>query len=138
MIVIYGCGQMGTHLAMRLEKQGHEVTVIDPDRLNLENLGQEFKGELIMGLGIDKDVLKKARITESEAFIAVSRDINTNIMCALVAKRLFKVPRVIARIEEPQLVELFRKFQIETISPTADAAHRIEGMILDNVAKKEA
>ncbi|MBM3266409.1 MAG: TrkA family potassium uptake protein [Candidatus Sericytochromatia bacterium] len=138
MIVIYGCGQMGTHLALRLERQGHEVTVIDPDRLNLENLGQEFKGELIMGLGIDKDVLKKARITESEAFIAVSRDINTNIMCSLVAKRLFKVPRVIARIEDPQLVELFRKFQIETISPTTDAANRIEELILETIVAKEA
>jgi trk system potassium uptake protein TrkA len=138
MIVIYGCGQMGTHLALTLENQGHEITVIDPDRLNLENLGQEFKGELIMGLGIDKDVLKKARITEAEAFIAVSRDINTNIMCSLVAKRLFKVPRVIARIEEAQLVELFRKFQIETISPTAEATVRIEKMITGANGKKEA
>lgn len=134
MIVIYGCGQMGTHLALKLEKQGHEVMVIDPDRHNLENLGQEFKGDLIMGLGIDKDVLKKARITDAEAFIAVSRDINTNIMCALVAKRLFKVKRVIARIEDPTLVELFSRFQIETISPTTDAAVRIENIV---VGKKE-
>lgn len=133
MIVIYGCGQMGSHLALRFEKQGQEVTVIDPDRHNLENLGQNFKGELIMGLGIDKDVLKKARIQDAEAFVAVARDINTNIMCALVAKRLFKVPRVVARIEDPTLVEIFRKFQIETISPTAEAAVSVENMILRKI-----
>ncbi|MBI6546234.1 MAG: TrkA family potassium uptake protein [Cyanobacteria bacterium NC_groundwater_1444_Ag_S-0.65um_54_12] len=130
MIIIYGCGQMGQHLARKLGKQELNVTVIDPERLNLESLGPEFKGEMIMGLGIDKDVLKKAHISEAEVFLAVARDINTNIMCALVAKRLFHVPRVIARIEDPTLVELFCKFQIETISPTTAAAGQIERMIL--------
>jgi trk system potassium uptake protein TrkA len=130
MIVIYGCGQMGIHLARKLEQEGQSVTVIDPDRSNLENLGPEFHGQMVMGLGIDKDVLKKAKIQEASAFIAVARDINTNIMCSLVAKRLFQVPRVIARIEDPILKEIFSKFEIEAISPTAEAAKRIESMVL--------
>lgn len=130
MVVIFGCGQMGSHLALKLEREGQAVAVIDPDRHNLESLGQEFKGQMVMGLGIDRDVLTKARVPEASVFIAVARDVNTNIMAALVAKTQLKVPRVIARIEDPQLVDLYRRYGIETVSPTADAAHRIEDMIL--------
>ena len=130
MIVIFGCGQMGSHLALKLEKEGQEVTVIDPDRHNLENLGQEFKGQMIMGLGIDRDILTKARVNQASVFIAVARDVNTNIMAALVAKTQLHVPRVIARIEDPWLVDLYQRHGIETISPTAEAADKIEDMIL--------
>ncbi|MBU6427541.1 MAG: NAD-binding protein [Cyanobacteria bacterium REEB65] len=130
MIVIFGCGQMGTHLARKLDGEGQEVTVIDPDRHNLEGLGEEFKGQMVMGLGIDRDVLTKARVHEASVFIAVARDVNTNIMAALVAKTQLNVPRVVARIEDPKLVDLYRRYGIETISPTADAAAKIEDMVL--------
>ncbi len=130
MIVIFGVGQMGSHLALQLEGEGQEVAVIDPDRHNLENLGQEFKGLMVMGLGIDRDVLTRARVREASCFVAVARDPNTNIMSALVAKTQLKVPRVIARIEDPVLVDLYQRFGIEPISPTADAAREIGDMIL--------
>jgi trk system potassium uptake protein TrkA len=129
MIVLFGCGQMGTQLAIDLEARGEQVIMIDPDRFKLEELSKSFKGQLVMGLGIDREVLKRGCIEKTKVFIAVSRDINTNIMAAQVAKNIFKVPRVIARIENAELVDLYISMGIEAVSPTAQAAKHIETLI---------
>lgn len=130
MIVVYGCGQMGTQLALQLQDEGQEVTVVDPDRTNLENLAKEFQGRIVVGLGIDKDVLRRADIERAEAFVAVSRDINTNVMASQVAKLIFHVPRVVARVENLDLVKLYGNFGIEIISPTAQAAKTVKNMLV--------
>lgn len=129
MIIVFGCGQMGSQLAKDLEAQGETVTVIDPDRGPLEELAKHFTGRLVMGLGIDTEVLRRASIEQAKCFIAVSRDINTNIMAAQVAKLIFKVPRVVARVENEDLVKLYRGMGIEAVSPTAQAAKHIEDLI---------
>lgn len=133
MIVIYGCGQMGTQLALQLQDADVEVTVVDPDRGNLEVLSKDFHGRIVVGLGIDKDVLRRADIERAEAFAAVSRDINTNVMAAQVAKLIFNVPRVVARVENPDMIALYSRFGIEIISPTVQAAKSVKEMLLAKV-----
>ena len=129
MIIVFGCGQMGSRLCKDLDEQGETVTVIDPERAPLEDLAKHFSGRLVMGLGIDTEVLKRANIEQADSFIAVSRDINTNIMASLVAKLIFKVPRVVTRIEDEELVKLYSSMGLEALSPTSQAAQHIEDLI---------
>ncbi len=129
MIVIFGCGQMGKQLALNLERDGKEVTVIDTDINALTELSSQFKGRVVVGLGLDKDVLKKAGVDQAEAFLAVSRDLNSNIMASQVCKTFFKGTRVVARIENEEQIKFYKSLGIETVSPTMQAVEYIGKLI---------
>jgi len=129
MIVVYGCGQMGVQLLQELAARGDAVTMVDPDRMALEELSKHFEGRLVQGSGTDEGVLRTAGIEQAECFIAVSFDLNSNIMAAQIAKHLFGVRRVIARIEHPELTSMYRAMGIEVVSPTLQAAKHVGAMI---------
>lgn len=117
-IVIVGCGRLGSFLANRLSRDGHSVVVIDSNGEKFENLSAEFSGFRIEGDATEPAVLKQAKIDKADAMIAATREDNINLMIAQIAKRIFLVPKVMARIFDLKREETFRKLGIETISPT--------------------
>ncbi len=124
-VVILGCGRLGAYLARQLAQDGHEVVVIDREREALEALGPDFPGEIVVGMGIDAEVLRRAGIERADAFIAATGYDNTNIMAAEVAREIFGVPLVITRLNDPLRAEIFQELGLKTISPTALAAKAI-------------
>lgn len=125
-VVILGCGRLGAYLARRLAQNSHEVVVIDREREALEALGPDFPGETVVGMGIDAEVLRRAGIERADAFIAVTGYDNTNIMAAEVAREIFGVRRVIARLNDPLRAEIFQELGLQTVSPTALAVEAIQ------------
>jgi len=125
-IVILGCGRLGSYLARRFSQAGHTVTVIDREREALNVLGSDFSGETVVGTGIDEEVLRRAGIEGADAFIAVTKYDNTNIMAAEVAREIYGVQRVITRLNDPLRAEIFQELGLTTISPTLLAAEAIE------------
>jgi trk system potassium uptake protein TrkA len=127
MILIIGCGRLGGNLAARLDAAGQEVTVLDPDRRNLDaNLPRDFKGRVVEGIEIDNAVLTRAGIQRATALVAVGRDESTNVMAADVARRVFQVPRIVVRIDEPRLAELYRQDGFEVVSPVLAGTLSVE------------
>lgn len=117
-IVIMGCGRVGSTLATQLDKEGHEVTIIDLDSNQFRRLSPDFRGTSVVGNGIDEDTLRKAQIEQADAFAAVTQGDNRNVMASQIAKHLFRVPKVLCRIYDPIREEIYRNLGIETISPT--------------------
>lgn len=117
-IIIIGCGKVGAKLAYTLSKDGHDVVIVSNDGTGFKNLPPDFDGLTLRGVPIDQDVLKNAGIENADAFVAVSEDDNTNIMACQVAKELFMVPKVIARIYNPEREHVFHQFGLDTICPT--------------------
>lgn len=101
---------------MTLEKSGHTVAVIDRDEQAFRQLGKNFQGTRIEGVGFDKDVLIRARIKEAYAFAAVSNGDNTNIIAARVARETFRVPHVVARIYDSGRAEIYQRLGIATVA----------------------
>jgi trk system potassium uptake protein TrkA len=124
-----GCGRVGSQLAGLLSLDGHKVSIIDLDPKAFDKLGKSFKGEKIVGFGYDKEVLISAGIENADAFASVSPGDNRNIIGALIAKREFKVPIVIARIYDPVRAIVYNKLGITTISPTRWGANKIKELI---------
>ena len=127
-IVILGCGRVGVRLAVMMEEDGHQVSVIDADPVALSHLPDNFTGQVVLGTGIDVDVLKSAGIAFADAFAAVTNFDNTNIMACQVAKEIFGVKKVLARIYDPGREGLYHQLGLETICPTtllSTAAHDI-------------
>lgn len=117
-VLIMGCGRVGSTLAVGLDRDGHEVTVLDLNASQFRRLPAEFKGVSVVGNGIDQDTLRRAGIESADAFAAVTQGDNRNLMAAQIAKHIFSVPRVVCRIYDPIREELYRGLGLETVSPT--------------------
>jgi trk system potassium uptake protein len=117
-IVIVGCGRMGSFLANRMSREGHGVVVIDNDEAAFNALSLDYSGFRLVGDPVEFAVLKKGRIAQADMVIAVTRDDNSNLMVSQIAKKIFRVPRVIARILDPNRAESYRDLGIEIVSPT--------------------
>jgi len=128
-VIIMGCGRVGVQLAWLLVEEGHQVSVIDYDANALNRLGPNFKGQRITGVGFDRDVLVKAGIEQADAFAAASSSDNANIVAARIAHNIFHVPRVVARLFDPQRAEVYRRLGMLTISSTTWGAERIRELL---------
>ena len=117
-LVILGCGRVGARLAQLMEAEGHEVSIIDSHMEAFERLPETFKGQTVLGTGIDGDVLKAAGIEGADSFAAVTNYDNTNIMACQIAKEIYGVPHVLARIYDPGRESLYHELGLETICPT--------------------
>lgn len=128
-IVIMGCGRVGSQLARALSVEGHSVSIIDRDPKAFSALGAGFKGNTVEGIGFDHDVLTSAGIEMADSFIAVTEDDNANIVSAMVARNRFRVPKVIARLYNPDKERLYQHFGIQTMSTTGWAANKIKNLV---------
>ncbi|MEI8201185.1 MAG: TrkA family potassium uptake protein [Eubacteriales bacterium] len=116
--IIVGCGKLGAGLALSLIRKGHTVTIIDIDPAAFQLLGQDFKGEKIVGVGFDRDILEQARIRSVDAVIACSKSDDANALIGRMARNIYKVPHVISRLYDPRRAEIYRSLGIQTISTT--------------------
>jgi trk system potassium uptake protein TrkA len=101
------------------------VTVVDENPAAFKRLGVDFPGRVEVGTGIDYDVLKRAGSEGADGFVAVTDGDNRNVMAALIAQRLFNIPRIVARIYDPPRGQLYRELGIETVCPTTVGAKMI-------------
>jgi trk system potassium uptake protein TrkA len=123
--LIMGCGRVGEQVARILDAEGHDVTVIDYNAEALARLGTTFRGHKVRGVGFDRNVLLEAGIESADAFAATSSSDNANIVAARVARNIFRVPRVIARLYDPRRAEIYQRLGLLTISSTTWGAQRI-------------
>lgn len=129
-LIVMGCGRVGSQVSTLMAHQGHDVTVIDHrDTDAASRLGPEFKGRLISGLGFDRDTLIEAGVEHADVFVAASSSDNANIVAARIARNIFKVPRVVARLYDPRRAEIYRRLGLMTISTTTWGAVRIYELV---------
>ena len=121
-VVIVGCGRVGSTLARRLVVEGHDVCVVDELVSSFSRLGEDFGGQMLVGSGVDEEVLRRAGIESADCFASVTNGDNRNIMAAQIAQEVFHVKRVITRIYDPIRAEVYREIGLETICPTTIGA----------------
>jgi len=117
-VIIAGCGRVGSELAKLVSSEGHDVVVIDKNPVSFDRLGGTFNGLTLVGNGFSLDLLKQAGIEKADAFCAVTNGDNTNLISAQVAKKIFKVPKVIARVYDPQRAHIYKALGLDVVSGT--------------------
>lgn len=128
-VVIMGCGRVGSRLARRLEKQGHSVAVIDKDPRSFHLLDVDFKGSKVEGIGFDSAVQVEAGVERADVFIAVSSGDNSNFVSSKIAKDVFHVPKVVARIYDPRRANIYRRSGISTVAPVAWEVNKFNDLL---------
>jgi len=124
-VVIMGCGRVGSMLALRLDRLGHSVAVIDMRQEVLDRLPSSFSGIKVAGMGFDRDTLCAAGIEKATAFAAVSSGDNSNIVSARVARETFGVKDVVARIYDPRRAAIYQRLGIPTVASVAWSTDQI-------------
>lgn len=124
-VVVVGCGRVGSQLATMLSVEGHNVTVIDKNDESFRRLGSTFNGVTVKGLGFDEEVLEEAGIREADAFAAVTDLDNTNLMAAEVARKLFGVEHVVARLYNPQRERTYLQLDLDYVCGTTLVAENL-------------
>jgi len=123
---------MGSVMAKQLSDEGHDVTVIDQDPNAFRRL-KDFNGKMVLGNGLDPDVLKRAGIEDADSFVAVTNGDNRNITSVQIAKEIFNVPKVLARIYDPMRASAYEELGIPTLCTTMIGA----GLMVDFLLGKE-
>src|SRR3989338_11032552 len=131
-VIIVGCGRVGSELAKLLSNEGHNVVVIDKAQGSFDRLGGTFNGLTMVGNGFDLKLLKQVGIEKADAFCAVTNGDNTNLISAQVAKNIFSVPKVIARVYDPQRAHIYAALGLDIISGTMLFAAMLRDKIIES------
>ena len=114
--VIVGCGRVGSTLARSLADEGWEVTVVElrggePRR----GSAPDWRHPLVLGHGMDAQVLEEAGVEDADVLIAATDGDNTNLIIAQVATKRYGVAHVAARIQDPARAEAYsdRGFEVD-------------------------
>lgn len=137
-IIIAGCGRVGALLANKFSAEGHDVAVIDKDASAFKRLSKNFKGSTIRGMVFDKATLDKAGADRADAFVAVTSGDNSNVVSSTIARDIYRIPKVIARIFDPRRADIYRRLGIQTISSVSWAVNEIVSLTLHQQVVRDA
>ena len=136
-ILIVGCGRVGSAVAKRALDAGHDVSVMDSDPLSHERLDkdqtmtwEDAGGRFTVGTALEIDGLIEAGIESADVFLAATRGDNTNLVIAQIAQRRFNVPRVVVRVADPGRAAWYSEQGLLTICPTQIAIDQAERVAL--------
>lgn len=121
-LVIVGCGRLGAALARRASGAGDSVVVIDRDPSAFAALSDDFSGFRIEGDATELSTLREAKLGRANTLYATTARDAVNLMVAQVARALFGVERVVARVADPRRAEIYASRSIETVCTTSLAA----------------
>lgn len=127
-IVITGGGKVGEYLATVLLRSGHEVAIIEEDLLRADRLSVNLHGRymVIHGDGCDAKFQEDAGIQHADIFVASTGQDDNNFVACEIAQRVFRVPRCIARVNNPKNLRIFREIGIESVPSTTLIVNLIE------------
>src|SRR5947209_7613018 len=98
-VIIVGGGKIGSYLASLLEKDGHQIKLIEIRPQLKERLCEELRPETVLiGDGSDPKLLETIGVRDAQVLAAVTGDDEANLVITTLARFEFSVPRVIARV----------------------------------------
>ncbi len=106
--LVVGGGLVGSTLASRLAADGHDIVVVETSRERLDQLADSLDVKTIHGNGTTVDVLEEAGIRGCDVLIASTASDEANMVTALIGSSIFQVPRVVARLRDPDHERSFR------------------------------
>ncbi|MCS7222990.1 MAG: NAD-binding protein [Armatimonadetes bacterium] len=118
-IIVAGGGKVGSQLAIALLKEGYDVLLVEKRRPRYELLREQLGDNVFFGDACEIRTMIRLGMERADVVVAVTGDDEDNLVICQVAKKWFKVPRVIARVNDPRNEENFRLLGIDqTVSAT--------------------
>ena len=128
-VIVVGCGRVGSELAHRLFRQGHEVAVVDESGASFRNLHPDYRGRTIEGSVLSEEVLRRAEVARADGLAAVTNSDTVNAVVGHAARAVFGIRNVVVRNFDPRLLPLHQSFRLRVVSSTVWGAERIETLL---------
>jgi trk system potassium uptake protein TrkA len=114
-VMILGGSSIGEKTARNLCKENFRVKLIEKKREKAEMLAEELENTLVIhGDGRDLELLEEENIRETDAFVAVTNNSETNIMSCLVAKSK-GVKKTVALVENMDYIDISQTIGIQSL-----------------------
>lgn len=130
--IVVGCGKFGVRVSEYLTRKNYDVVVIDNNSETFHALSEEFTGQTLCGVGYDKDILDRSGIATADVVIGCTGSDSLNTVVASIAKNVFYVPTVIARMYDPIRAKMFESMGIYTVSITRLGLENIKEHLEEN------
>ena len=132
-IIVVGCGKVGSVLAEQLNKENHEVTVIDSNSDKLELMLERLDVQSYMGNGSSYKVQMSAGVKQADLLIAVTSKDETNLLSCLIARKAGNC-HTIARVRDFTYYDEINFIKDELglsmyVNPEYDAAREIARLV---------
>lgn len=112
--IIVGAGEVGFHMADRLSREGHEITLVERNTARENYLKEKINARVVHGSGASAEVLEEAGIKRADLFIAVTEVDEVNMVACLLAKQ-YQVPNKIARVNNDEYTGSNSKLNAEKL-----------------------
>ena len=132
--VIVGGGSVGRFIAEQLGSTGHTVTILD----NTASVVNQYSKTPPMGVswrqgdGCELGALRSAGVADCDVIAAVTGDDEDNLVVSLLSKQEFGVPRVVARVNNPNNEWMFN--EMWGVDVSVSTPHLITGLVQEAVA----
>ncbi len=118
-VLVVGGGKVGYYLTKELSESGHEVVLMEKDRVRADQIADEIGSIVVAKDGCEGSALAEAGANRADIVAAVTGDDEDNLVICQMAKHHFAVPKTIARVNNPKNEPLFQHLGVdELISPT--------------------
>lgn len=132
-VIIIGGGKVGVALVEYMNRDGHNVTLIDIKEEITDSIQEEFDVMGICGSGTDIEALEEAGVKRADLVVAVTRGDELNVLCCIMSKRL-GAKRCIASIRKPEYYKQIEFMRDELginmiVNPDFHAANEISRIL---------
>ncbi|MEE8475031.1 MAG: Trk system potassium transporter TrkA [Myxococcota bacterium] len=134
-VVIVGAGLVGTTLAEKLSRDGHDVSLVELDASKIRELSRDFDIQVIEGNGATAEVLRRAGIDKADAMVAATSSDEANMIAALLASSRFGISRIVVRLHDAGHDEAFsllcegHEGELVSVCPEEAAVNRIASLL---------
>jgi trk system potassium uptake protein len=132
-ILIVGAGRVGTSVAENLVSEHNDITVIDPDPSRLSDLQERLDLRGVIGDGSQVSALQRAGAEDADMMIACAASDSVNLVACKIARKIFNIPRRIARIRSPEIPTMPQLLDEDGFC--VDALINPEGSVTDYLIK---
>lgn len=126
-VVVVGGGKVGFYLAKTLLEHGHRPLVIEKDQKRCQFIANQLDSPVVYGDGSSLDALYAAKVEDADALASVTGTDEDNLIICQLARQHFKVPRTVARVNNPKNKDVMKALGVDiAVSSTDSLAHVIE------------
>ena len=134
-VLIVGAGLVGSTLAGKLARDGHDVSLVDSAPERARDLGDSLDVQVVEGNGATAAVLRRAGIERADLVVATTDSDEVNLVVGLLASSLFQVSRLVVRLQDDDHAEAFslisrgNRVDHVFVNPVQAAADRIATLL---------
>ena len=124
-VIVVGNGKIVYFLVRQFASKGHRVTIVTDDREEAGILSRRIKTPVLHGDGSDPGVLEAAGAHRAEGVLALTARDQDNLAVCQIARRMFRVPRTVGLVNDPENEEVFRKLGVSVAFSATQIIARI-------------